>query len=395
MLCVVSAGALDFGLVLSQEAKVSTESSVSGEGEFFYTPVASPWLSAVGKSFSLYVSGSAGLAFRKDAWRRPLVLPELTRTELGWMVSPALSFTLGRQHVADPSGLVASGLFDGLSAAFSAGGSRFSAGVWYSGLLYKDTADIIMTRRDLEASLKPFALDRSYFASRRILASLQWENPGLTPASSLTLGLLGQGDINEGDGESRFHSQYLSARWGLRVSGSLSVEALAALGVGEQAGRDTMVFFAGALGLGWTPPTALNDTVRLRALYSSPRVNEQVIAFIPVNSLPQGQVFGPGLGGISVFKLAYSLRPLAVLSLGAEGSYFIRVDTESFQDSRDVLREEGYFLGAEGFGTALWTPLPDVALTFGGGAFFPRLGNAFSRDAEIRWKAVVKLILSL
>jgi hypothetical protein len=311
------------------------------------------------------------------------------------MVSPALSFTLGRQHVADPSGLVAAGLFDGLSAAFSAGGSRFSVGAWYSGLLYKDTADIIMTSRDLRESVKPFAFDGSYFASRRVLVSLQWEHPGLTPASSLTLGLLGQADVNDGDGEERFHSQYLSARWGLRVSGSFNIEAIGAAGIGEQKGQDPVLFFAVAAGLGWTPPTSVDDTVRLRALYSSPRVNEQVTAFIPVNSLPQGQVFGPALGGISVIKLGYSLRPVPVLSLGAEGSYFIRVDTVSFQDTQDVLQEEGYLLGGEVFGTAVWMPLPDLAVTFGGGAFFPRLGNAFSADAKVRWKGIVRLIVSL
>jgi hypothetical protein len=391
LLAAASAGAMDFGLALSQEAKAENS---AGNAEFFYTPVAGPWVSAVGKSISFYFSGSAGFAFEKDAWRTPLVLPELTRTELTWVVSPALSFTLGRQHFADPSGLAASGLFDGLSAAFSAGGSRFSAGAWYTGLLYKDTADIVMTNRDLAESAKPFALDGSYFASRRVLASLQWENPGLTPASSLAVGILGQADVND-DPEGRFHSQYLSARWGLRLSGGFSVEALAVLGAGEQEDRDLSLFFAAALGLGWTPPTSADDTLRLRALYSSPRVNDQVTAFVPVNSLPQGQVFGPALGGVSAVKLAYTLRPLPLLSLGAEGSYFIRVDTASFQDTRDPLKEDGYFLGAEAFGTALWTPLPDIALSFGGGAFFPRLGNAFAADAETRWKAIVKLILSL
>jgi hypothetical protein len=393
LLAAASAGALDFGLAISQEVKAVDENS-AGDADFFYTPVASPWISAVGKNLSFYFSGSAGFAFEKDAWRTPLVLPELTRTEFTWVVFPALSFTLGRQHFADPSGLAASGLFDGLSAAFSAGKSRFSVGAWYTGLLYKDTADIVMTSRDLAESVKPFALDGSYFASRRVLASLQWENPGLTPASSLAVGILGQADLND-DAEGRFHSQYLSARWGLRFSGGFSVEALAALGAGEQESRDLSLFFAAALGLGWTPPASVDNTLRLRALYSSPRVNDQVIAFAPINSLPQGQIFGPALGGVSVIKLAYTLRPLSVLSLGAEGSYFIRVDTVSFQDTRDPLKEEGYFLGAEAFGTVLWTPLPDIALSLGGGAFFPRLGNAFVQDTETRWKAIVKLILSL
>jgi hypothetical protein len=49
----------------------------------------------------------------------------------------------------------------------------------------------------------------------------------------------------------------------------------------------------------------------------------------------------------------------------------------------------------EWYGTVLWAPLPDLALTLGGGAFFPGLGNAFRDDAAIRWRAALGLILSL
>jgi hypothetical protein len=401
-----SAGALDFGLALSQELKISNEASGlgqsgnAGKGVFFYAPVVSPWLSApLGKGFSLYLSGRVGFDYTADfegnsAWRDPAALPELDRTELTWLASPSFYFRLGRQRFQDPSGLIAAGLFDGLSAGFSAAGSRFSLGAWYTGFLYKDTADIVMTGRDQEKYRKPYALDEEgYFASRRAMASFEWEKPGLGARSSLALGVVGQFDLNGED--DWLHSQYLSVRYGLRFSGGLELQADAALGIGED--PEWTVFFAGGLGLNWVLPGALDDRLSLRGLYSSPSQNERLRSFVPVSSVPRGQVFSPALTGISISRGAYTLRPRPALSLTGEASYFIRTDTVSFQDNREPekLKGEGYFLGGECYGTALWTPLPDLALTFGGGAFFPGLGNAFEENAGIRWKAALGIILSL
>jgi hypothetical protein len=397
LLWAAPAGALDFGLAFTQEMKTSNE--VSGPGAFFYTPVLSPWFSApLGKGFSLYLSGSLGFGYTANfgedsAPQDRGALPELGLSELAWRVSPSLYFRLGRQRFQDPSGLVAAGLFDGLNAGFSAAGSRFSLGAFYTGLLYKNTADIVMTRRDKQDYEEPFHLGGEYAASRRALASFSWERPGLGRGSSLALGLLGQFDLN-GD-EDWLHSQYLSARYGLRLPAGLELQADAALGLGES--PDLAVFFGTGLGLTWTPPGLQGDRLNIRCLYSSPSWGGRLGSFIPVSSVPQGQVFSPSLTGISVIRFAYTLRVRQALALTGEASYFIRTDTSSFQDSRapENLKMEGYFLGGECYGTALWTPLPDLALAFGGGVFFPHLGNAFMDKTDLRWKAAMALILSL
>jgi hypothetical protein len=388
-----SAGALDFGLAIEQEAKASNE---RGGGAFFYTPVLRPWVQGpLGRNFSLYLSGKAGFEYADDAWRDPAVLPELDRSELIWRVSPSLYLTLGRQRYQDASGFAASGLFDGISAGFSAGGSRFSAGAYYTGLLYKDTADIIMTGGDKREYQKPLSFTGGYFASRRILAAFEWENPSLGPRSVLALGLLGQFDLN---GEADwFHSQYLSARYGLRLAGGLGFEGTGSLGTGEGPGGTVTFCFTGSLGLNWDLPGALDDTLSLRGLYSSPSAGSHLAPFIPVNSTAQGEVFSPAVGGISVIRGAYSLRPRQTLSFAGECRYFIRTDTVSFTDNREpgTLKGDGYFLGGELYGRALWTPLPDITVSAGGGAFFPQLGNAFAAGTKIRWQASLGLILAL
>jgi hypothetical protein len=395
---VWSAAALDFGLAVSQEARASNESA-GADAVFSYTPVASPWVSGpLGKSFNLYLSASVGFDFAGDsdgaaAWRDPPALPELGRAELTWTASPSLYLRLGRQRFQDPGALIAAGLFDGFSAGFSFGGSRFSAGAWYTGLLYKGTAEIVMTGRDQAAYQQPFALDGDdgYFASRRAMVSLEWEKPDLAPRSSLTVGVLAQFDIND-DEDDRLHTQYLSARFGFRLAPSLELQADGVFGAGEAPAW--AVFFAGGLGLAWMPPGALDQRLSFRGLYSSPSQGERLRSFTPVSSISQGKVFSPSLGGLSTLRGAYTLRPLSVLSLTGELSYFIRTDTATFQDNREPLQDDGYFLGGEAYAAAVWMPLPDLALTLGGGAFFPGLGDAFTEDAAVRWKAALALMLS-
>jgi hypothetical protein len=403
-LTAFSAGALDFGLTLNQELELSNErgdGEGGGSGAFFYTPLLGPWVQGfLGESLSFSISGKAGLEYANffggdSAWRDPPILPELDRSELTWLVSPALYFKLGRQTFQDPAGMAASGLFDGVSAGVSAGGSRFSGGLYYTGLLYKQRANIIMTGGDRREYGKPLSLAGDYFASRRILAAFEWENPGLSPASSLAVGILGQFDVNGED--DRLHSQYLSARYGLRLPGGPALEGTAAFGIGETGGGDGEVFFSGALGGTWMPPGAPEDQLILRFLFSSPSISGALGSFIPINSLAWGNVFTPAIGGISFLRGAYTLRPHQTVSLAMECSYFIRTDTVSFQDNHapDTLKGEGYFLGGEWYGSALWSPLPDLTLNFGGGAFFPGLGNAFTDEADIRWKLVLGIMLLL
>jgi hypothetical protein len=279
-----SAAAMDFGLVVNNDGEISNEASgFDGDGgsdadsgdsaAFYYGPSASPWVSGLlGKGFSFYVSGRIGFGYSGDfsgraAWREPLVLPELERTELTWVVSPSLYIRAGRQKFRDVTGLAVSGSFDGLSAGFSAGDSRISMGAWYTGFLYKGTANIVMTGGDGDAYKKPVALDEGYFASRRVLVSFDWEQPafGLRPSGmyqSLALGLVGQFDLNGED--DRLHSQYLSARYGLRLPGGLDVYFDGVLGVEEKPGWQ--VFFAGGPEIGWTPAAAPGSRLSLGGL---------------------------------------------------------------------------------------------------------------------------------
>jgi hypothetical protein len=387
--------ALDFGLVIGQTPEISNE---IGDIDVSYTPVLTPWFSAVrDDTLKFYLSAKFTMEYRGEAWKEPPVIPELGRSEITWHPVPVIFAALGRRHYQDPSGFISSGLFDGLSGSLSFRGSRFSAGVWYTGLLYKDTADIVMTARDREYYDKPLSPDlgepETYFASRRVLTSLDWEYPGISSRSSLFLGLLAQFDVNRQT--EWLHTQYFSARYEYTPLDGLLLEAAGAAGLGETSGLDPRMSFALSLGGGWSLPTSWEDQLSLKGVYSSPDLNESLGPLLPVNSISRGRVFTPVLSGLAFMRAAYTLRPLAVLSAEAEFSYFMRTDTTVFKDPLASLKGDAYLLGGEVYASILWGPLPDLALTLGAGAFFPQLGNTYAPETEIRWKAALGLILSL
>jgi hypothetical protein len=167
-----AARGLDFGLALGTEGDYTDNLNPEG---FSVTATAAPWLSAVfTEKISLYISGKLTFEYEEKGEPRGCYFFEVERTELNLRPAPGLYLGLGRRRFQDPAGLIASGLFDGAGGSVNLGVGRFSLGAYYTGLLYKETAKIILTSGDLERYKKP--LDSAglagYFASRRVLLAL-------------------------------------------------------------------------------------------------------------------------------------------------------------------------------------------------------------------------------
>ncbi|MDR1142902.1 MAG: hypothetical protein LBK77_01630, partial [Spirochaetaceae bacterium] len=219
----IAAGALDFGLLISQNPEAGTAGSFTNPGgdnerlEWTYTGTYRPWLSAEwGKTAKLYLSAKAETVFEQEEWK-PEDMPvrvELGQAEFSWRPADRLFLEAGRIRFEDPAGIIAAGLFDGLKGSAVFGKLRLSAGAFYTGFLYKETAGIVMTSGDAERYALPadYGDMDTYFASRRVLASVTGEFADLTPRTSLTLNALAQFDVN--GGEQRLHTQYLEARYG-------------------------------------------------------------------------------------------------------------------------------------------------------------------------------------
>jgi hypothetical protein len=385
------AAAADFGLVLSPEAEYVSDAA--GEG-FGFTGSLTPWFSAaLGGKMGLYLSGKAAFEYEyeSDEWAWPLVF-ELERTELNFRPIPALYLILGRQRYRDSGGMIAAGLFDGLSGSFSLGPARLSLGAFYTGFLYKETAKILMTPGDTENYSKSldYGDPDTYFASRRILVPLDLEFSDLASRLSLALTLLGQFDVNDAPAR---HTQYLATRFGVEALDSLRFNLTGIGALAEDEGEDALVHFAAAFGADWDLPGALTDMLTAEFRWGSGMVNDAVGSFRPVSGIPQGTVFTPGLEGLMNIRAVYTARPHRIVSLSAEGVVFWRTDEETFRDAELDGALKDRFLGTELSGALIVAPQSALRLTAGGGAFFP--GNAFAEDADIRWKITMGIILSL
>jgi hypothetical protein len=399
---LLQAAAFDFGLVTGQTGEWGNAAPADKSGEWTYTGTYSPWVSSeLGRTANLYLSAKVSTVYEKGAWKpeKPPVLAEPGRSEFSWRPSTRLAFEAGRLRVSDPSGFIAAGLFDGLRGSVAAGKARLSLGAFYTGLLYKESAKIVMTSADAERYGRPFDYGDmdSYFASRRVLVSATGEFGDLTPRSSLVIGGLAQFDLNPcfGSADASLHTQYLTARYRFMLLPALALTGTGVAGLAENRGEGLYGHFAAACALDWEVPGSLQDMLQAEIRFAGGEGNsgDKFVAFAPITATAQGQVFTPKLSGLMIAKGTYTARFRRSVSATLEGTYFVRTDGET-------LSGEGYgpsssrLLGGEVYGSAVWAPKSDVMVQAGGGAFFPQTGDVFDSDAPVQWKLRAGVVLS-
>jgi hypothetical protein len=394
LLCGIAAAAFgaDFGLILGTES--AYDDNLKAEG-FSLSAAVSPWVSAVlGETIDLYVSGKMTFKYEEREESPESYFFEVERTEMNLRPGPGIFLTLGRQRFEDSTGLTASGLFDGAAGSVKLGMSRLSFGAYYTGLLYKETAKIIMTGGDLERYGKSFDSEglAGYFASRRALLALTGEFPDLTSRTSLEVQALAQFDLN-GDSDS-LNTQYLELRFTAEPADPLHVHlgGIGGLAQGEDELQGSMAVFAGA---DWELPGALRDLLSAELLWTSGRSGGNMRAFTPISGKNAGVVFDWGISALARAGLSYRARLVNSFSLEAGAAYFIRTDLETQEDGDLDNASSSRLLGGELYGSLVWAPDPAFRLSGGGGAFFPGWGGAYREGAAIKWKANLGVIVSL
>jgi hypothetical protein len=224
-----------------------------------------------------------------------------------------------------------------------------------------------------------------YFASRRLVAGLNWEHTGIFDSrNTLSLSGLCQFDVN--DNESAFHSQYLAAKLAAPLSRAVNTEFGAVFELAERTGKDPAAAFAASVLIQWLLPTAPQDMLSLSGSVSSGSWNDGMDAFIPITSQAQGNVLRPALSGIAFIQAGYTVRLLPALSADVSGAYFFRTDTVTFYDVDMDSGSGSPLLGGEIYGGLTWSPFSDLALSLGGGLFLPRTGAAFADDAPVKYR---------
>jgi hypothetical protein len=378
--------AWDFGFIVNQNVGLSGFDS--DDNAFKYSGNLVPRVSGlIGENSDYYISAGFEAAY-EDEWS---FIPELLRTEFTWR-SRALALTAGRMEHSDPLGLVAQGLFDGLAVSYDSSVGSFRAGAWYTGLLYKKRINIEMTAADYILTNGPLDTDDfadTYFAPKRLLASLGWEHLSLGRLAVSTA-LLGQFDFSD---EDPLNSQYLAAKVTL-PAGAFNFDLGGCLQLIQQEDEFGTAFEA-EMGIGFIPETSLRNKISFLARYASGKADSSINAFLPVTTISQGDILEAKLSGISMIALDYIARLHNTFSAGLSSSYFIRSDLETYGFyPLSGENSGGYLLGNEFFARLLWSPVSDIQVNLGGGIFLPSMGNA-APDAAKSWRVELKLILFL
>ncbi|MDR2941883.1 MAG: hypothetical protein LBV17_04755 [Treponema sp.] len=380
--------ALDFGMFLNQNAGYG---GAGKDGSFDYKIGAVPRLTGLlGQTGDFIIS--AGIeADYNDSWK---FVPELLRTELSFH-SGEWVFEFGRMYHSDPLGFAAEGLFDGVKVAYNSQAGTFSAGAWYTGLLYKKRTAIEMTDEETMANNAPLDYGNfagTYFAPKRFLGALGWEHLGGVVQARASV--LGQFDFFA---EKPLNSQYAVVKLTLPVK-IFSFDLGGCFELLQNDG-ETGTALAASAGIAVTPQTVFKNRLSLLARYFSGAGNGNTGvtagAFTPFTSQSRWNIFKVKFSGLSIITLDYAARLHPAFSAGLSSAYYIRNDFETYKGyPLSGETGKGYALGNEFFARLLWSPSSDLHANLGAGVFLPSMGDA-APNADNFWRVELNIVFSL
>ena len=365
--------AVDVGLVLDQNAIVS---GTGGDAAFGYNGIAIPRITGlIGDAGDFYISG--GFNYKNDPWS---LVPELLRTDISWRMG-SMDFTVGRMAYDDPLGYVASGLFDGARFSQYTKIGTFSAGAWYTGLLYKERAKIEMTENERTANKTAIDYNdfsNTYYAPRRLLAAVDWEYKGFLDKAIARLSMIAQFDLTK----EKLHSQYLAGK-AIVPYGAFSIDfggCFELIEANNKIGSAFATAFAAEAAPAWRNNV---HYVSLGIKYTSGE-SDNVAAFMPLTTNAQGQLLKLKPSGLTMLSIDYTVRLYETLSVGFYPAYFILNGSGS--KGRN---------GGEIFSAVYWSPSPDISVNLGGGASFGNVASTSFLGREAYWRVTLNVVLSL
>ena len=381
-LITVSLGAYDYGLLLVQELE-STDARAD-------TPATSDRMTSYSASlvprFSTPIGGSADLFVSArmtcDTAFKTGFTPELLRAEYTWR-NEKLMISLGRMQYAAPFERVADGLFDGFKTSFYYPFGTIYYGLWYTGLLYKNEANVVITNKDKSAYQEPLDYGRfyeTYFASQRLVGALGWEHPSVAGVLSAKTAFIYQIDLNgaEESGDGRLNSEYIMARFGLPYR-NLSFEFGGVLQIAQLDG-ETSAGFTWDAGFSYYMPLRLPSLFSVTGYFSVDKGKSVIPNLVPINSKSFGRVVEISPSGISALILDYSARISGAFSASAGAICYIQSSFANIPELNLAGRN-----GCEVYANMKWAPLSDIMVNLGGG---------YDISSDSKWKIKLGLIMA-
>ncbi|WP_461257492.1 hypothetical protein, partial [Treponema sp. R80B11-R83G3] len=218
-------------------------------------------------------------------------IPELLRTEYN-MIFGSSSLKAGRVNYTAPLSFIADGLFDGVQYDYNSAVGSFRVGAWYTGLQFKNRANIAMTETDIEGLSEPVDysdFSNTYFSSKRALVSFGWEHPSIADLLLLNAAVIAQFDLNAAD--VKYNSQYAVLKASVPIN-NLLIEVGGGVEFSQTAFADENKFntaFAGELGLFLLFPS-INSRLSFTGLITSGINGDSVGAFVPITGKEYGYV---------------------------------------------------------------------------------------------------------
>ena len=386
--------AQDLGILTDQSVAFNNLGADYDDSRLSYSGSIIPYFSTlIGSNSELNIAAS--LTYRIEPW---FYVPELLMMELNIRFGKG-ELKAGRMKYSDPMEFIANGYFDGALFAFDTKAGTFSVGGWYTGYLYKTRAAITMTKDEERYSYESYFFDdfvNTYFAPARLLSSISWGHTSIGGLLDLKLSLLGQFDFSGANLDSQYVTLNLSIP-AKRIIFNLGgcFELIQYDGLYEGFLNSTMAVAAKA-GLTWTSTKPIEPKISLQGIYASAGFKDTPYgSFLPVTTIPQGNLLNAKLTGISIISINFLTSFSDTVSIELDVSYFIRNDLETYNYYPVIgTSSEGHFLGPEMFTRFLWKSASGFHLNIGAGVFMPSLGDA-APEGNMLWRVEASILLSL
>jgi len=381
-----SLGALDFGMVLGQTALFKgvidkdTEEFVLETG---YAATLTPRLSfSIGNSMELFFAARLNY----DYVEAPYLVPELLRAEFLYHTDRA-RLAVGRMQYTAPFEYVADSSFDGVRADTATMWGNFYYGLWFTGLLYKKSANIIITDDDAFNYMTPVDYGNfvdTYFASRRLVSAFGWENPAVAGIINAKAAIAGQYDLNNlfGRDTSYMSSLYFMGRFTVPFGNfSFELGGLYQIAVSD---LETGSGFTWDVSVNYYLHTKFPTRFTFSGYFSLDDGRDTLPNLVPINTKTFGMIADASPSGIAAFSFDYAVRINSAVSVSAGTMYYVRSSVLNAASQAGI--NSFRLIENEIYAQAVWSPLSDFQMSLGGG---------LDISSDPKWKIKLGMILAL